>query len=160
MTPPNELDLERGDPSRSSPEGERKRRRRTVAEEAPTEGMVDAEVRSRLERTFDRIIKSRRSHDDEELATVIEEDAEAMTQGIVDATTGIPFLRSPLLMALNVIEPVLAFSRVGRILFYRFLERRARKSQERHQQENPIMEYRNGVPHDWEGNPIPAEVLQ
>lgn len=160
MTLREELDLERGDPSRSSPDSERRRRRRVATEDTPKEGMVDAEVRSRLERTFDRIIKSRRAHDDEELAQVIEEDAEAMTQGFVDVTTHVPFLRGPLLMFLNVLEPVLAFNRTGRILMYRLFTWRQRRAERQHQEENPVMEYRNGVPHDWDGNPIPAEALQ
>ena len=128
----DELDLNVGDPSRSSPEAEqRRRRRRDRGESSSTreraEAAVEAEMRSRLERVFDRIVKARRARDDEELAEIIEEDADAMTQGFISLTDNVPFLRMPLIMLLNVLEPVLAFNRVTRILWIRAIDWRQRR---------------------------------
>jgi hypothetical protein len=121
----------------ASEEPRRRRRRPTPAEEsareARDESKVEGEIRSRLERTFDRIVKARRARDDEELAEVVEEDAEAMTQGFLSLTHNVPFLRLPLLMLLNILEPVLAFNRVARILAIRLLTRRQRRQEARAQ---------------------------
>lgn len=92
---------------------------------------VETELVSRLHRTFDRIALALDSRGDEELAVVIREDAAAMTHGLVSLTRNLKVLRSPLLMALNLIEPVLAFGRVGRIMYGRFVARQARVAQER-----------------------------
>lgn len=134
----DELDLEHGDPSRASADTERTRRRRRERTTATTETKqqssgYEQEARSRLDRFFDRIVKARRDREDEELAAVIEEDAEAMAQGFLSITSNVPFLRMPLLMFLNVAEPVMAFNRVGRILAYRWMERRARRRMEAEQ---------------------------
>lgn len=133
----DELDLEVGDPSRGSADSEQRRRRRRErtstsgnAATAREESKVENEIRSRLDRVFDRIVKARRAREDEELAEVIEEDAEAMAQGFLSMTTNVPFTRGPLIMFLNVLEPLLAFNRVVRILFLRFMERRARRYEE------------------------------
>jgi len=95
------------------------------------EQIADSEVSARLERTFDRIIDALEQRDDEELATVMSEDKEAMSRGIVSLTKSVKPLRNPLIMVLNLVEPILAFGRVARILFLRFAERRARVMAER-----------------------------
>lgn len=92
---------------------------------------VEAELTSRLSRTFDRIAKALEAREDYELASAIREDSEAMSQGLVSLTTNVKLLRSPLLMSLNLIEPVLAFGRVFRILFGRWNARQTRIAMER-----------------------------
>lgn len=134
----DELDLETGDPSRADPASERRRRRRERTAEsggtkkAPTAtetSKLATEIRSRLDRVFDRIAEWRDARDDEELATVIREDKDMMAQGIVSLTNSFNPLRVPLLMGLNLIEPLLAFGRVVRVLVGRWMARRAAQQQ-------------------------------
>lgn len=130
----DDIDLSTGDPSRSSPDSERRTRRRSRAsgetsarEQQRTEEAFEAEARSRLDRLWDRVVKAREARDDEELAEAVREDAEAMTQGFISITSSVPFLRMPLIMFLNIAEPVLAFNRVGRIIFWRVISWRQRR---------------------------------
>lgn len=123
----DELDLEKGDASRASSREER-RSRRTSSTTAARK--TDNEVDGRLHRTFERIAAAREARGDEELADVIREDSDAMAQGFTSLTANVPFLRMPLIMGLNILEPALAFSRVGGILLGRFFERRQRRAME------------------------------
>lgn len=143
------LDLDVGDPERAeriaarADEIEKERNKRTTGRRPDTSkgkststsrataarsaaAKAETELLSRLERTFDRIVSALQDRDDVELATVIEEDKEAMSRGLVSVTRTVSWLRSPLIMSLNLVEPVLAFGRVTRILFLRFVERRQR----------------------------------
>lgn len=138
MTP---LDLEDGDDNlaNATPAERRAAARKRAAEAKPAsdkpprkgskarDEAEQAELRSRLDRVFDRIALSLESREDYELATVIREDTQAMTQGINSLTRGVTVLRGPIIMALNLIEPVLAFGRVGRILLGRFAERQRQR---------------------------------
>lgn len=141
------LDLDEGDPERAemSP-ADRRRAARQAADENKSSGStrgttrsksasardkVEAELTLRLDRAFDRIAKAVETRGDDELAAVIREDSEAMGQGLVSLTRSVKLLRGPLLFMLNLIEPVLAFGRIGRILFIRFRERQYRIQQER-----------------------------
>jgi hypothetical protein len=92
---------------------------------------TDTEIVSRLDRTFDRIIVALQERDDDELASAISEDKDAMSRGIVSLTRNVKPLRNPLLMVLNLVEPLLAFGRVGKILLTRWAARRARVMAER-----------------------------
>lgn len=139
----DELDLETGDPGRGDAASERRRRRReSSTTEAPKQsGGIENEVRSRLARVFDRIAKAREAQEDHELAEVIREDTDAMTQGFVSLTSNVPFLRMPLVMALNILEPVLAFSRVGRIILIRVINRRNERFAEQEPDEGQVDPY-------------------
>lgn len=145
------LDLEEGDEElANATPAQRRRAARAAASEgggskpkpaaarsraAVATDRVEAELVSRLDRTFDRIAKALEARDDTELAAVIRDDKEAMGQGLVSLTRSVKFLRSPLLMVLNLVEPVLAFGRVGRILYGRFADRQQRIATERQQQQ-------------------------
>ena len=140
------LDLEEGDEAlaEASPAERRRAARKAARSEQPTakkpsrvrpavRERVESELLSRLDRTFDRLAQMLDSRGDEELAYVIREDKDAMGQGLASLTRNVKFLRGPLLMALNLIEPALAFGRVGRILYGRFAERQQRIADERAQ---------------------------
>lgn len=145
----DELDLERGDAERAEriaalqEEGKTTRRIRrpskpaaakpTAASKAraTTAQRIEDELLSRLDRTFDRIAEWRLSRGDEELATVISEDKGQMSHGLVSLTRLAPVVRTPLLMILNLLEPALAFGRVGRILAGRWVMRREQIAAER-----------------------------
>lgn len=147
------LDLEDGDPelADASPRARRAAARKATAGDsdtptrkpaskrasAPAQDRTEAEISSRLNRTFDRIAQALDVREDAELADIIREDKEAMGQGIVSLTRSIKVLRSPLLMALNFVEPVLAFGRVGRVLYGRWAYRRWQRAQEQPQETEP-----------------------
>src|ERR1700727_437506 len=130
----DELDLEHGGPV-DSPAAERRRRRRERAAEGgeskpKTAASVKAEERvatgihSRFSRFLDRVAEWRDARDDDELARVVREDNDMMSQGVVSLTNSFNPLRGPVIMFLNIIEPVLAFGRVVRILISRWFAKR------------------------------------
>lgn len=102
---------------------------------AASQDRLETELASRLDRTFDRIAKTLEARDDIELADVIREDKDAMSQGLVSLTRSVKFLRSPLIMALNLVEPALAFGRITRVLYGRWADRQRRIATERQQQQ-------------------------
>lgn len=101
------------------------RSRPSVAQRAETE------LRERTVHVFQRIADTLAARDDEELATAISEDSEAMATGLVSLTRQVKWLRGPLLFFLSLAEPLLAFGRVGRILLRRAGEWRYRRAEER-----------------------------
>lgn len=154
MTPPGDLDLEEGDEERANQTpAERRRIAREMADEgkasrttrksktststrtSATAAKEDAEVTSRLARALDRVVKALEARGDEELASIIREDGDAIQQGIVSLTQNVKVLRRPLIFLLNLVEPALAFGRIGRVLFGRWNERAQRKNWERQQQQ-------------------------
>jgi hypothetical protein len=64
---------------------------------------------------------------DEELAEALREERRPMAQGLVSLTATLTILRLPLVVVMSLIEPVLAFWRVGGLLFQRFLVWRERR---------------------------------
>lgn len=131
----DELNLERGDPSRSDSAAERRKRRRESASGSTSsstraEAKVESEVRSQVARAFDGLAKNRYTHEDIELGDAIAEESDAMTEGFVSLTTNVTALRMPVIILLNVIITLMAFGRVGGILLSRAQERRARKQAE------------------------------
>lgn len=144
------LDLEEGDETLAdaSP-AERRRAARQAAAKAkhaegksprrakPTasESRIESELLSRLDRVFDRIALTLEARGDDELAGVIREDKGAMSQGLASLTHAVKFLRGPLLMSLNLVEPALAFGRVTRVLYSRWIERQTRIAEERAERE-------------------------
>jgi hypothetical protein len=85
---------------------------------------ADEEVASRTERVLRRIADRRTNAGDDELAGAIMEDGPIIAQGVADITAAVNPLRVPLLLLLGVIEPAIAFLRVGGILAGRIAGRR------------------------------------
>lgn len=139
-----DLDLEKGDPARAdedTPAGRRRARRgESAAGSARAERAAESEIRVGLEKAFDGLAKSRYAKDDDELGNAITEESPAMTEGIVTLTDAIPFVRNPIIIGLHLIIVLLAFGRVGGILFDRARQRRAERQQEAEQTENLIHE--------------------
>lgn len=132
----DDLDLTRGDPARGDASSERRRRRRErTKEDSPPESFTEREVREQLTRAFDGLAKGRAARGDEELAEAIVEEGDAMTEGFVTLTNNVKPLRLPLVILLNVVITLLAFSRVGSILWYRFTARRAERLARQRQQQ-------------------------
>jgi hypothetical protein len=128
----DELDLERGDPSRA--EERRARRRRSTGDSetktTASEKVLDRELHARIVDAFGQVVEWREAREDEELATAINEDKEKMAKGLVSLTHAVEPLRQPLLIFLGFVEPVMAFGRVGRILGGRWIARRQQQAEE------------------------------
>jgi hypothetical protein len=122
---------EEADKGKERSQSARANKSTTSARAANARDKVEAELTLRLSQVFDRIVKILEARGDEELAEVIREDSSAMGQGLVSLTRNVKVLRGPLLFLLNLIEPVMAFGRVGRILFYRLRIRREQMIQDR-----------------------------
>lgn len=131
----DDIDLSRGEPDRGDSASERRRRRRQqTTDSKPTgESFTEREVRHQLDRAFDGLAKTRDARGDEELAEAIREEGDAMTEGFVTLTNNLKPLRLPLIILLNVVITLLAFGRVGGILWERLKARRERKLAEREQ---------------------------
>lgn len=118
-----ELDLEpkpggeepKPEPGRS-PRSERRHRQK---EREAAQGLT-----SRLQAIFDRIADRFEGKGDHELADIIREDSRAMVGGLVGLTKRIPGAAAPILLVLGIVEPVLAFGRLFRVLAGRWAARR------------------------------------
>jgi hypothetical protein len=129
----DDLDLERGDPSRGEERRTRRRdRERATAssESKTTTAKLDNELQARLVGSLEQVQEWRAARDDTELADAIGEDKEKMAKGLVSLTHTLQPLRQPLLIFLGFVEPCLAFGRVGRILTVRWVERRQQRAEE------------------------------
>ena len=101
--------------------------RKTAAQKA------EEEIIKRIDTTFDRIAEAFENREDDEMAAIFREEKVAMSQGLVNLTRNVTQLRPPLLWLLNIIEPLLSFGRLGRVLFGRFVMWRSRRLAEREQ---------------------------
>lgn len=88
---------------------------------------ADRDLRSRLETIFERIADAADARGDEELADIVRDDVKVMANGLVSLTRPMRALRAPLLLLLAVVEPVMAFSRVTRVIVGRYLDRRSER---------------------------------
>lgn len=125
MSPP-ELDLTRGAGDEDAEPRERSERskRRDRARERERQG----DVGKRLGTIFERLAQSVEGRGDEELASMIREDKDAMVGGLVSLTSRAPALAPGVLGALAVLEPLIAFGRILRLLARRAGERRAARA--------------------------------
>lgn len=81
----------------------------------------------RLDTAFTKLADQMAARDDAELAEALRDERHAMSQGLVSLTSSLTPLRPVLVVFLALLEPFLAFWRVGRILFMRFLQWRERR---------------------------------
>jgi hypothetical protein len=117
-----ELDLENGgtvDPPKRGPG----RPKGSTSKTPPAE----KNLKARLEATFQKIADSRAARGDDELAVALRDEKGPMALGLVNLTENVKPLRNPLVTFLALIEPALAFGRVGNILRYRLIDRRAER---------------------------------
>lgn len=131
------INLEHGepDPDDESPSARRRRERRTSDSSKSGSGSgtsgssgtsraterENASLATRISTALDKIADQMALRDDDELATAIREERGAMSHGLVSLTDQITPLRVVLVLVMALAEPILAFYRVGRILFFRFL---------------------------------------
>lgn len=120
----DELDLERGDPDKE--EGGRPRSERSQRRDRAREKERQGDVGKRLGTIFERLAQSVEGRGDDELAGMIREDKEAMVGGLVSVTSKAPALAPGVLGVLAVLEPLIAFGRILRLLLRRAGERRGR----------------------------------
>ena len=117
----NLVDLPGGDKSGDAPPKKK---------EAPPTQAADRDLRTRIAGIFDRLAEAADARGDHELAEILREDSPVMSVGLVSLTRPVKALRVPLIFALGIIEPVMAFSRVGRVMLERLLDRRAARADE------------------------------
>lgn len=96
---------------------------------------TESGLQGRLVDAFTRLANMLERKGDEELSTAINDEKQAMAQGLVSLTRNVTPLRGPLVLLISFLEPVLAFWRVGSILGGRLIERRQRVMAERAMQE-------------------------
>lgn len=82
-------------------------------------------IAGRLNTIFVRLAQSLEGRGDDELAAVIREDSGAMVGGLVSVTRRVPAAATAIVAGLAVLEPLIAFGRVFRLLLRRSAERRA-----------------------------------
>src|SRR5438874_815164 len=81
-----------------------------------TERAWERDLRTRLERTFERLAEWRQGRGDDELAQVFREDSMAMIGGLISIARPLTWLRPVLVLGLTVAEPLLAFGRLARLM--------------------------------------------
>lgn len=91
----------------------------------------EKDLKERLTNLFDRIADALKERGDSELGDIFEEDAEVMASGLVSLTRPLVVLRKPLVIVVALVEPILSFGRVVRVLIGRLAERRMRIADER-----------------------------
>lgn len=147
-----ELDLEKGDEAAANRITAMKEKAATGGEKKPLsaqggrrksggtarERVASNEIHSRVSRVLGKIADMMEVKEDEELATAIRENTDEMTQGFVSLTKNVTWLRNPLIMVLNLVEPTIAFWRVGTIVAGRWYERRQQVLWERQQQAGAV----------------------
>lgn len=85
----------------------------------------ERDLRGRLERTLERLSEGLAGRGDNELATIFKEDGAAMIGGVIAIARPLTWLRPVLVTILTVVEPLLAFGRLARVLLRRLGSRRA-----------------------------------
>jgi hypothetical protein len=126
------------EPEEAEQEEPRTKKKPRGGDEAPgarTRRRHEGELRGRLGDVFERLAEWLEGRGDAELAGIIREDSKAMVGGLVSLTRPAAWLRPPMLAALSVVEPVLAFGRVFRVLGGRWVARRERIALERQEAE-------------------------
>src|SRR6266498_1035932 len=104
---------------------------------ARTTAAVEKDLKERLTTVFTRIADAADARGDMELAEVVRDDTEIMATGLVSLTRPFMLLRTPLLLLLAVVEPVMAFGRIGRLTLERVLIRRERRKDEARESTDP-----------------------
>src|SRR6266498_147990 len=104
---------------------------------ARTAAAVEKDLKERLTTVFTRIADAADARGDMELAEVVRDDKEIMATGLVSLTRPFMLLRTPLLLLLAVVEPVMAFGRIGRLTLERVLIRRERRKDEARESTDP-----------------------
>lgn len=136
----DDLDLQKGR-SDDEPKGvtSRTERRHRAKDRQESDALTN-----RLSAILARIAESLEGREEFELAEVIREDSRAMVGGLVSLTRRVPAAAGALIAALSVVEPLIAFGRVFRVMLRRIGNRRAdavaeweRENQERESQDLP-----------------------
>lgn len=132
-----ELDLtpKPGGGDEPKPEGERSER--SKRRDRQREREQTGNLAGRLQAIFDRLAQRFEGKGDAELAAIIREDSRAMVGGLVSLTKRVPGAASPILLLLGVVEPVLAFGRLFRVLAGRWAARRYAPVDELDEQPEP-----------------------
>lgn len=141
----DDLDLERGhDDADERPVSDRTKRRHKAQARREQEA-----IETRLGTIFSRLADSLEGRGDYELAEMIREDTKAMVGGLSSMARRVPAAAGAIVGGLAVLEPLIAFGRVFRLLLRRAGERRASADQE---------VWLDGQGGDWSPEPEPGNV--
>lgn len=132
------IDLTLGEPDPDETPAQRRRRERSgrggdTSSSSRTRGSSgsskpdDSGLVTRLDTAFVKLADQMLARGDDELSEALREERHAMSQGLVSLTATLTPLRLPLIIFMSLVEPVLAFWRVGRILIMRFFGWRERR---------------------------------
>lgn len=91
----------------------------------------EKDIRERCERTQARLVEWLEGREDEELAMVLREDGMAMIGGLIAVCGQAAWLRTPIVAAMTIFEPLIAFGRLIRVLGGRLRDMRVRQQVER-----------------------------
>jgi hypothetical protein len=119
----SELDLER------PPDDDDPTPRKGGRQSERTERRHRANISDRLTTIFDRLADSLEGRGDLELAEMIREDKKAMVGGLVSVTRRAPAIAPAIMAVLSVLEPLIAFGRVFRLLGRSMGDRRAARAE-------------------------------
>jgi hypothetical protein len=148
-----ELDLDNPGPE-PEPQRSERSQRRDRARERDRRG----DLGNRLGAIFERLAQSVEGRGDDELAAMIREDKAAMVGGLVSLTSRAPALAPGVLAALAIVEPLIAFGRIFRLLLRRAAWRREEAAQARDGWEyEPEPEGGVQVPQAFDGPAEPEE---
>jgi hypothetical protein len=95
----------------------------------------ERDLRTRMERTLDRLIEWRQGRGDDDLVKVLKEDGPAMIGGVIAALRPVRQLEKPVVLMLTIAEPLLAFGRLFKVLGSRVAARRAVRAEEWEQEQ-------------------------
>lgn len=114
------------DGAEASARKESTRRERTKKTSTRRTVPTEADLKGRLAACIDRIAAAAEVREDEELAEILHEDRDIIVNGLVSLTRPFRALRAPLVVLLAIIEPVMAFTRIGRLMLERVMTRKTR----------------------------------
>lgn len=97
---------------------------------APTE-KAERDLKGRIGGMLDRLAESLEARGDDEMAGIVREDAAVIASALVSFTRPFRLLRAIVLGAIAIIEPLLAFGRIGRALAIRVSDARHARAEAR-----------------------------
>lgn len=103
---------------------------------------ADGDLKSRLEDGFQKLADQMRARDDDELADALQDGKGPMAASLVSMTKVVKWFRKPLVLFVGILEPILAFWRVGGILLGRMFIWRENMTQQVPSEQVPADQWR------------------
>lgn len=123
----DELDLETGEktaPDHGKGSGRKRIGRPPGSKDTATR--LPPQLKPRVIEVIEALANNRQDRGDDELADALRHDENSMAGGIESLVRHVPGAKSPIMLILGVVEPVLAFGRIAGLLLRRIGMRRSR----------------------------------